>query len=105
MGYFLDDFKKMKPPTFAGELKNLEDAQAWFLGMKKLFELHDYIKNMKAWITIFNLKGKEYILWEDVKCYRNIRTNDFSWHDFKRLFDRKYLQIGTMTEIPRSSTS
>ena len=57
-GYFLDEFKKVKPPIFDGDLKKLEDAKAWLLGMKKLFEVHEYTENMKAIIDIFNLKGK-----------------------------------------------
>jgi len=42
MGYFPYEFKKSKPPTFDGDLKKLEDAKAWLLGMKKFFELHEY---------------------------------------------------------------
>lgn len=45
-GYFPDEFKKQKPPTFHGDLKKLEDAEAWILGMKTLFELHEYTRNM-----------------------------------------------------------
>lgn len=55
-GYFLDDFKKAKPPTFDGDLKKLEDVKAWLLGMKKIFELHDYTENMKPKIYILSLK-------------------------------------------------
>jgi len=66
-GYFPDDFKKAKPPTFDGDVKKLEDAEAWILGMNKLFELHEYTDNMKARVAIFSLKGKVDIWWEDVK--------------------------------------
>lgn len=59
--------------------------------MKKFFELHDYTENMKAIIAIFNLKGKADIWWEDVKQVRDIRTRELSWHEFKRLFKKKYL--------------
>jgi len=55
MGYFLDEFKKEKPPTFDGDVNNMEDPKAWIIGMKKLFELHEYIDNMKAMISIFIL--------------------------------------------------
>jgi len=48
----------VKPPTFDGDMKNSEDAEAWILGMNKFFELHEYTDNMKSRITIFNLKGK-----------------------------------------------
>jgi len=90
-GYLLDEFKKSNPPTFDGEFKNSEDAKAWLLGMKKLFELHDYTENMKAIITIFSLKGKEDIWREDVKWVRDIRIECLGWNEFKRLFKKKYL--------------
>jgi len=45
MRYFLDEFKKEKPPNFDGDLKNLEYAEAWILGMNKFFELHEYTKH------------------------------------------------------------
>ena len=45
---------------------------------------------MKAIIDIFSLKGKENIWWEDVKQVRDIRTEELSWHEFKRLFRKKY---------------
>ena len=38
-GYFPDEFKKAKPPTFDGEMNKSQDAKAWFLGMKKFFRL------------------------------------------------------------------
>ena len=58
--------------------------------MKKLFELHDYTENMKDKITIFILKGKGKIWWDDLKQAREIRTEDLSWHEFKILFRKKY---------------
>ena len=53
-----DEFKKAKPPTFDGDLKKPEDAEAWLLRMKKFFELHDYKENIKAKIITFILKRK-----------------------------------------------
>jgi len=57
-GYFLDEFKEVKPPTFDGDLKKLEDVMSWIVGMNKLFEFHEYTKNMKVIIAIFSMKGK-----------------------------------------------
>ena len=65
-------------------MKNLEDAEAWLLGMKNLFELYDYTENIKDRIAIFNLKEKAYIWWEDVKWVRYINTEELSWHEFKK---------------------
>ena len=53
--------------NFDGDVKKLEDAEAWILGMNKLFELHDYKDNLKARVMIFSLKCKVYIWWEYVK--------------------------------------
>jgi len=36
--YFLEEFRKAKPPTFDGEMKLSEDVQLWLLGMKKFFQ-------------------------------------------------------------------
>ena len=60
--------------------------------MNKLFEFHEYTDNMKARISMFILKGKSDIWCEDVKQFRDIKTDDLSWQKFKRLF-RKYLSI------------
>ena len=70
----LDEFKKENPPNFDGDLKKLEDVEAWILGMKTFFEIHEYTDNMKAIIVIFNLKGKVDIWWENLKRVREIKT-------------------------------
>ena len=46
--YFPEEFKKDKPPTCDGELKKSKDAEAWLLGMRKFFRLHDYLENLKS---------------------------------------------------------
>ena len=53
-----DEFKKAKPPTFDGEVKTGQEAEAWLLGIKKYFQVHDYSGNMKARVAIFNLNWK-----------------------------------------------
>ena len=56
-----DEFKKARPPTFNGEVKTGQEAEAWILGMRKYFQVQDYLVNMKERVDIFNLNGKEYI--------------------------------------------
>lgn len=90
-GYFLNEFKKAKPPTFDGDLKKSWDEKSWLLAMNKFFELHEYTENMKASIAIFNLKGKVYIWWEDVKWVRDIKKEELIRHESKRPFRKKYL--------------
>ena len=48
-------------------MEKSQDAEAWLLGMKKFFMLHDYSENMKAKVATFSLKGKANIWWEGVK--------------------------------------
>jgi len=90
-GYLLEEFKKEKKPTFDGHLKKPEDAEAWTIGMNKLFELHSYTINMRAKVVKFSLIDKVDIWWEDVKWVRDIRMEELSWHAFKRIFRKKYL--------------
>jgi len=56
--YLAEDFKKEKPPTFYGEMKGSQYEEVWFLGMKKLFKLHEYLENIKSKIATFSVKGK-----------------------------------------------
>jgi hypothetical protein len=45
-----EEFKKSKPPTFDGEIKKGEEAEAWILILKKYFRVHNYSENLKAQI-------------------------------------------------------
>ena len=58
-------------------------VEAWLLGMRKFFRLHDYSKNMKARVATFNLKGKVEIWWEDVRNVRCIHEEDLTWSEFE----------------------
>ena len=42
------EFKKLKPPTFDGEVKNGEESEAWLFGMKKYFTMYNYSNSMKG---------------------------------------------------------
>jgi len=57
-GYLSNEFKKENPPTFDGKVKRSQDAEAWLLGMKNLFKLHDYSENMKVRVVTFSIRGK-----------------------------------------------
>jgi hypothetical protein len=52
------EMNKIKPPTFDGEHKEVEDAKTWFLGMRKYFQLHNYSFHAERRIVIYQLKGK-----------------------------------------------
>lgn len=83
--------RKKMPPTFDGEMKKTQDANAWFLGMNKLFWLHGYSENMEAMIATFSLKEKTYIWWEYVKNFIGIWEEELTWSEFERLFRKNYL--------------
>jgi hypothetical protein len=49
------ELKRLKPPTFDGEHRKGEEVEAWLLGMRKYFQLHNYSSNMEAKISIYHL--------------------------------------------------
>jgi hypothetical protein len=56
--------KKIKPPTIDGEHKKDEDAEAWLLGMRKYFQLDNYSSHAKGIISIYQLKEKAPMWWD-----------------------------------------
>lgn len=72
-------------------MKKSQNAEAWILGRRNFFRLHDYSKSMKARIATFSLEGKENIWWEYVKNVKGIHEEDLTWNEFERLFKKNYL--------------
>jgi hypothetical protein len=70
-----EEYKKAKPPTFDGEIKKGEEVEAWLLGLKKYFWVHNYSDNTKERISIFNLNGGDSIWWEDLKEIKGLKGN------------------------------
>jgi hypothetical protein len=52
------EMNKIKPPKFDGEHKKEEDAETWFLGMRKYFQLQNYSAHAEGRIAMYQLKGK-----------------------------------------------
>jgi hypothetical protein len=86
-----EEFMKAKPPSFDGEIKKGEEAEAWLLGLKKYFRVHDFSENLKARVATFNLNRKASIWWEDLKNMKGVREEDLSWKRFEKYFQKKYL--------------
>jgi hypothetical protein len=86
-----EEFKKAKPPSFDGDIKKGEEVEAWLLGLKKYFRVHDYYENVKARITILNLNGKAPIWWEDLGNVKEFHENELSWKQFEKYFRKKYM--------------
>ena len=77
-----DEFKKARPPTINGEVKNGQEAKAWLLGMRKYFQVQDYSGNMKARVAIFNLTGRVSIWWEHCRQVKKINEMEIVWKQF-----------------------
>jgi hypothetical protein len=58
------EMNKIKPPIFDREHKKDEDAETWFLGMRKYFQLHNYSAQAEGRIYVYQLKGKESMWWD-----------------------------------------
>jgi hypothetical protein len=91
----LDELKgemnKFKHPTFDGENKKYEDVEAWLLGMRKYFQLHNYSCHAEGRIAIYQLKGKASIRWDQLVQVQHVREKNVTWREFKRHFEKKYL--------------
>jgi hypothetical protein len=80
--YGMDELKgemnKIKPPTFDGEHKKEEDVETWFLGMRKYFQLYNYSSHVEGRISMYQLKGKAYIWWDQLVQVQHIRERDIT---------------------------
>ena len=57
------ELRKIKPPNFNGESEKGEGAEAWLLGMRKYFQIHNYSSKMEANISIHQLLGQDSTSW------------------------------------------
>jgi hypothetical protein len=87
----LEEFRKVKPPSFDGGINKGEEVEAWLFGLKKYFKVHDFSKNLKDRVATFNLNGKASIWWEDIKNVKGSQDEGMSWEQFERYFRKNYL--------------
>jgi hypothetical protein len=80
------EFRKSKPPSFDSEINKGEEAEAWLLGLKNYFRVHDFLEYMKAQVATFNLNGKASIWWEYLKNVKGVHEEDLSWEWFEKYF-------------------
>ena len=52
------ELRRIKPPNFDGEVNKGEYVEAWLLGLRKLFQLHQYTPNMEERVSIYYIQGK-----------------------------------------------
>lgn len=61
------------------------------MNMNKYFQLYEYDHNLKAHLSIFQLKGKATLWWEEVKTVRGVSEQSTTWEKFQRYFKEKYI--------------
>ena len=59
--------------------------------MSKYFQVHNYSSEMKAWISIYNLNGKEARWWRDLKHTKKDELREIRWANFQNIFQEKYM--------------
>ena len=57
---------------FNEDIEKGEEAEAWLSGMRKYFQIYNYFDGLKEKMTIYNLTGKKYIWWQDIKKVKGI---------------------------------
>jgi hypothetical protein len=61
------------------------------LGMRKYFQLHNYDSHAEGIISIYQLKGKTSMWWNQLVQVQHLREKNVTWKEFKRHFEKKYL--------------
>ncbi|XP_028112589.1 uncharacterized protein LOC114310698 [Camellia sinensis] len=79
------EFKKMKPPTFKGGIEPMK-AEAWVLGIEKLFEVFPCTEAQKVQLAAFTLEDEARRWW---MLTRTIHP-ELTWDRFLGLFYDKY---------------
>ncbi|XP_028099709.1 uncharacterized protein LOC114299217 [Camellia sinensis] len=79
------EFKKMKPPSFKGGIKPMK-AEAWVLGIEKLFEVFPCTEAQKVQLAAFTLEDEARRWWMLTRTVHR----DLTWGRFLELFYDKY---------------
>jgi hypothetical protein len=85
------EMNKIKPPTFDGEQKKDEEVETWILGMRKYFQLQNYSSHAEGRISIYQLKGKASIWWDQLVQVKCLKEKNVTSKEFKKHFEKKYL--------------
>ena len=85
------DLRNLKTPSFDGEREREDDYEAWFLGLRRYFQLHNYSSNLEAKIATYHLHGKFVMWWDQLKQFEQINESRITWNQFKKHFHKEYL--------------
>ncbi|XP_028085586.1 uncharacterized protein LOC114286610 [Camellia sinensis] len=84
------EFKKMKPPSFKGGIERMK-AEAWVLGIEKLFEVFPCTEAQKVQLAAFTLEDEARRWWMLTRTVHQGLTRD----KFLELFYDKYFPQST----------
>jgi hypothetical protein len=85
------EMRELKPLSFGGEREREDDAEAWFLGLRRYFQLHNYSSNLEARISTYHLHGKAAMWWDQLKQVEHVNESRITWKQFKKYFQKEYL--------------
>ena len=60
----------------------MENTEEWLLGMNKYFREHNYSREIKSQLDIYNLNVKVSIWWRDLKHTKRDEVKDIIWITF-----------------------
>jgi hypothetical protein len=60
------EIRKINPSSFDGESRGEDDVEAWLLGIRTYFILHNYSSNLKSKFFAYFLHGKDALRWNYV---------------------------------------
>jgi hypothetical protein len=83
---FQGEMSNLKPPSFEDEREREDDAEAWFLGLQRYFQLHNYSSNLEANISTYHLHRKVAIWWDQLKKVEHVNESRITWKQFKKYF-------------------
>jgi hypothetical protein len=83
--------RKLKSPSFEGEREREYDVEAWLIGLKRYFQLHNYSSNLEARIATYHLHRKAAMWWDQLKQVEHVNESRITWNHFKKYFQKKYL--------------
>ena len=55
------------------------------------WKFHNYSSEMKSFMAIYNLNGKEARWWRDLKHTKKYELREILWSKFRKIFQEKYM--------------
>jgi hypothetical protein len=73
------ELRNLKPPSFEGEREREDDVEAWLLGLRRYFQLHNYSSNLESRISTYHLHGKDAMWGDQLKKVEHVNENRITW--------------------------